>query len=366
MIRVLHNIGTLANGGMESFIMNLYRHIDRSEVQFDFVVGHKTDWCQSYADEISSMGGRVFCLDESKSSVQQFGRILQENSDYRIVHSHRDAMSAFFLREAKKCHIPVRISHSHSASETGWFKKIATRLLVPMLNHYATLRLACGEEAGLHLYGKKRFMVFPNSIDLKKYKYNSHVALDKRIEIGVEKDALLIGHVGRFFPQKNHFFLIDVFSEVYKRNNHARLLLVGAGNLKPQVKKKVEDLGLADAVIFLENRTDVDELLQAMDIVLFPSLYEGFSMAMVEMQASGLRILSSDRVPNEINVTGSVTFKSLNESASSWADQLLQLSQYDRNSINADLLVEAGLDVQANAHRLQDMYIELHDSINKH
>ena len=362
MIRILHNIGTLSNGGMESFIMNLYRHIDRNKVQFDFVVGHKTDLFLPYADEILSMGGRLFFLNESVPAVVQFGRILQENPEYRIVHSHRDAMSTFFLRQAQRQGVPVRIAHSHNASETGFKKKVVTRLLRPLLNHYSTLQLACGQEAGQHLFGGGRFKVFPNSIDISQYKYNEQISVAKRNEIGIGLDNLLIGNVGRFSQQKNHFFILEIFERILEKNGKARLLLVGTGQLMTPVWNKAKEKSMLDKIIFLENRTDVNELLQAMDIVLFPSLYEGFSMAMVEMQAAGLRILSSDRVPKEINVTGLVTFKGLNDSASSWADELLHLSQYERNSIHNELLVTAGLDVRGNAKMLQEMYIELYNA----
>ena len=366
MIRVLHNIGTLANGGMESFIMNLYRNIDRSLVQFDFVVGHRTDWSKAYENEILSLGGRIFVLEQGRNPFVQFYEILKKHPEYKIVHSHRNAISSLFLTIAKVRGVKIRISHVHSTSEIGIIKIVLTQLLCPLLNHVATNRLACGKEAAEHFFKNHNYEVFPNSIDLKKYRYDKHIRHNKRLEIGLSDSDVVIGHVGRFSVEKNHEFLVNVFMELHKIDKRSKLLLVGAGGLKKRIVQMVEEQKISDSVIFLENRADVHELLQVMDLAVFPSLYEGFSMAMVEMQASGLRILASTGVPDEINVTGSVFFMGLEKSPSQWAENVHTLLKYDREIMDQGQLYHAGLDIHSNAERLCHKYIELYNKAYCH
>ena len=363
MIRVLHNIGSLANGGMESFILNLYHHIDTSKIQFDFVVGTKNSWCEAYAEDIRRRGGRIFLLSGGLvSQVRQFQNILRQHPEYQIIHSHRDANSVFFLSAAKLTGGGrILISHSHSASETGAFKRLATIALRPFLCRLSTMRMACGSMAGEHLFKGFAYTVFPNAIDLDKYKYDCAKAETQRGKLGLTATDVVIGHVGRFEHQKNHQFLIDIFYHVSLKVPTAKLLLIGNGSLKEKAIGRVNDLGLADKVIFLEQRSDVDQLLQAMDLVVFPSRYEGFSMAMVEMQAAGLHILSSDKVPPEINVTGGVTFKSLDGSAEEWADETLRMLGYDRNNNALKKLYDYGLDINDSVRKIQALYISLLD-----
>lgn len=361
MIRVLHNIGTLASGGMESFLLNIYRNINREKVQFDFVVGSSNNWNQNYADEITRMGGRIYCIPNGLKGVCSFYKLLKNHPEYQVVHSHRDAMSALFLYAAQKAGIKHRIAHSHNAGETGIIKKIATKILCPLLNKVSTICFACGQEAGEHLFGKD-FTIIPNAIDLVTYKYNPIFAGDKREELGLKRSDIVFGHVGRLIKQKNHDFIIAVFKQIHSANKNAKLLLIGDGELKSEIERKIACLGLDDSVLILSNRADVNELLQAMDIVIFPSFYEGFSMAMVEMQASGLRILCSDQVPKEINITGNVVFKSLNDSATDWAKDAINLLNYNRNSTDSiSLLTQAGLDIHQSARAIQDMYLHLYD-----
>ncbi len=196
---------------------------------------------------------------------------------------------------------------------------------------------------------------------MNKYKYDCAKAETQREKLGLTATDVVIGHVGRFEHPKNHHFLIDIFYHVSLKLPTAKLLLIGNGSLKEKAIGRVNDLGLADKVIFLEQRSDVDQLLQAMDLVVFPSRYEGFSMAMVEMQAAGLHILSSDKVPPEINVIGGVTFKSLDDSAEEWAEESLGMLGYDRNNDGLEKLYDYGLDINDSARKIQDLYIRLLD-----
>lgn len=360
MIRILQNIGTLANGGMESFLLNIYRNIDRNQIQFDFVIGSYNNWNKNYADEIERLGGHIYHIPSGLKGIYPFYRILKAHPEYQIVHSHRDAMSALFLFAAKKAGVAHRLAHSHSAGETGFVKHIGTILLRPLLNSVSTLRLACGLEAGQHLFGSHDFITIPNAIDLNIYQYQPKFSQQKREEIGFNTSDIIFGHVGRFINVKNHAFLIDIFQQIHLKNNNAKLLLIGDGKLKSEIKQKIIRLSLDDSILILSNRSDVNELLQTMNMVIFPSFYEGFSMAMVEMQASGLRILCSDQVPKEINITGNVVFKSINDSAEEWAIEALNLLNYNRDSHNSiTLLTQAGLDIHQSAQNIQNMYLDL-------
>lgn len=359
MIRVLQVIGTLANGGMESFILNIYRHIDRSRIQFDFVVGSRNGWCQQYADEIRHLGGYIYQISEGLKGVVEFKNILKKHPEYQIVHSHRDAMSSLFLLAAKSVGVQHRICHSHNASETGITKKMATCLLLPILNHISTCRFACGQEAGEHLYHGYPYTVFPNAINLSSFTFQKENAKEIRKRLGFQKEDIIIGHIGRFEYQKNHDFLIDIFTQLHVMNSHVKFLLIGSGSLKDKIIQKICDNNLIQSVVVLEQRTDIPVLLQSMNLVIFPSFYEGFSMAMVEMQAAGLRILASDQIPHEVNITGSVTFKSLKESAENWAATALSLLDYKREDILVQKLYDYGLDIHGSAKTMQQFYEQL-------
>lgn len=363
MVRVLQNIGTLASGGMESFLFNLYRHIDREKVQFDFVVGSKNGWNVAYEEEIKQLGGRLYFIPTGLKGFYSFFRLLRAHPEWRVVHSQRDAMSAIYCMIALIGGVKIRIAHSHNAGETGSAKKMFTRLMRPLLHLSSTHRMACGREAGEHLFYGTDYQIVPNAIDLKAYQYDSRKRAEKRNELNIKGNDLLIGHVGRFEQQKNHRFLLDVFSEIYHQRPDAKLLLVGTGSLKEEVKDQARKEGIADSLIILENRSDVNELLQAVDLIIFPSYYEGFSMAMVEMQAAGLRILSSDKVPHEINITGLVHFMSLNQGRKSWAGEALALLPYHRDIEVHEALSREGLDITESARAMQAFYLREH---NKH
>lgn len=358
MTRVLHVIGSLANGGIESFLLNIYRQIDRKETQFDFLVGTRDGWCDAYEKEITEKGGKVIYIPSGIKGFYSFYNYLKKHPEYKIVHSHRGGMSAFFLTVAKMAGVPNRISHSHNAGETGRVKQLFIKVVRPLLCHVTTKRFSCGEEAGKYLYGKKSFIVIKNGIDLERYCYNPAWRQEKRSELGLTSSNIVFGHVGRFEFQKNHHFLIDIFNEITHMNDEARLLLIGGGSLKPEIEKKVSDLGLTEKVLFLEQRLDVNELLSAIDVVLFPSHYEGFSLAMVEMQASGLPILSSDSVPHEINLTKQVYFKKIEESALEWAKEAIQLVNVERKNYNKEIEA-AGLDIKKSSRELLEIYFNL-------
>ena len=309
--------------------MNVYRNIDRSKIQFDFILSH--DWnINLYEDEIKSLGGKIYYLPEGYKQFYSFYRFLKNHPEYKVVHSHRGAFGSFYLFTSWFAGVGNRIAHAHTSSAVRKSKARWVRFLRPFLNIVSTKRFSCGQEAGLWMYGKSNFEVF---------------------------DELLFGHVGRFAEEKNHVFIIDVFKAIHDNNNKTKLLLIGDGHLRPFIENKVRLLGLNDAVIFLRNRDDVNLLLTAIDMVLFPSLFEGLSFAMLEMQASSLRILASDSIPKEVNITGEVYFKSLEDSPNDWAETALELSNYSKNDVDIDSMYKKGFDVRNNVKRLENYYL---------
>jgi len=354
-IRILQEVAGLGNGGMETFLMNVYRNIDRSKVQFDFVLSH--DWKTNlYEEEIKALGGKIFYLREGYKQFFSFYKFLKHHPEYKIVHSHRGTFGAFYLLVAWIAGVKHRIVHSHTANADNRIKACAVAMLRPFLNLVSTKRFSCGQQAGTWMFGNSKFEIINNAIDISAFRHFDF-RKSKRNQLGVEDDELLLGHVGRFEAVKNHSFLIDVFNEIHRKRPKSKLLLIGDGNLRKHMEKKVNDLGLIECVIFLQNRKDVNELLIAIDFVLFPSLYEGFSFAMVEMQAASLRILASDSIPPEINITGEVYFKSIDDSAAQWADRAIELVNYDRSRVDIKALFDHGLDIQANVENLQRFYV---------
>lgn len=325
-IRVAQVVGKMVGGGVEAVVMNYYRHIDRSKVQFDFLVD--ADSTLVPREEIESLGGRIFEIPPYQH-VFEYQRELQrlfKQEGWKIVHSHINALSVFPLRAAKKAGVPVRIAHSHSTSGKGEYAKNALKsVLKTQSNRYPTHRFACSKFAGEWLFGKAaHFEVVYNAIDLDRFRFNVEARAEARADLGLVGNQFAIGHVGRFTAQKNHAFLIDVFTEVAKRRDDAVLLLVGTGEAEASVKALVDERGLTDRVKFLGQRSDVNRLYQAFDAFVLPSLYEGLGLVGVEAQVSGLPCLLSDAITREVDVTGECRFLPIEEKLN-WINVLSEL-----------------------------------------
>ena len=269
------------DGGVESVVMNYYRNIDRNKIQFHFLCDE--DSTDIPYEEIEKLGGKVIVIPPYQKLFKyqkELYRIFKENN-YKIVHSHINALSVFPLRIAKKAKIPVRIAHSHSTSnKKEWKKNILKMILRPFSKLYANNYFACTEYAGKWLFGKKvverkELNVINNAIDLKKFEFNENTRKALREELGIKDDTLIIGHVGRFMKQKNHEFLVEVFNEVYKKNQNTLLILIGQGPLLSEIKQKAINLNIEDKIKFIGQVTDVEKYYNIMDIFLFPSIYEG-------------------------------------------------------------------------------------------
>ena len=303
-IRVLQVVTYMGRGGLETMIMNYYRNIDRNKVQFDFLTHRDERW--DYDDKIESLGGKIYHLPKlnpfSKNYLNALDKFFKEHKEYQIVHCHQDCLSGVVLKVAKKNGVRFTIAHAHSASQDKNLKYLIKVLAKKNIKKYSDKMFACGEEAGKWMFETDNFEVLNNAIDTDLYTYNKEKADKVKKEFSIE-NKFVVGHVGRFNYPKNHKFIIDVFSEIQKIKEDSVLMLVGDGDLRSQIEQKVRDLGLSDKVIFTGVRSDVNDLMQGMDVFLFPSLYEGLPVTMVEAQASGLKCIISDKVPLECKMT---------------------------------------------------------------
>lgn len=363
-IRILHVVTYMGRGGLETTIMNYYRHIDRSKVQFDFLV-HR-EYKADYDDEIRSLGGKIYRLPRlipwSREYREKLDQFFEEHKDYRIVHCHIDCMASIPLRAAKKVGIPVRIAHSHGSSQNKNLKyllKLYYRRLIPKM---ATALFACGKEAGDWMFRGAPYTIMRNAIDVARFTYNPEKAAEIRHSMGLE-DAFVLGHVGNFRVEKNHLFLLEIFAALLKKEPNSRLVLVGDGIQMDACVAKAQELRIRDNVLFLGTRSDIPELLQAVDIFVLPSIYEGLPVTTVEAQAAGLPCVVSSGVPYECKLTEPVQQLPLEDGAEAWADVILGMRDYPRGN-NYEAIAAAGFDIKANAKWLEEYYYNVYSKAN--
>ena len=358
VIRVLHIFHEMANGGVSSFVMNNYRQIDKTRIQFDFLTAVNED---GYFDnEIHSLGGRTFkvCPVEKNpiKHYQEIERIVAENN-YQIVHRHTGSAFGYFdLRAARKGGAKHLILHSHNPEAGNMFlHRVSKRIL-----KIDCLKLACSNDSGIFLFGKNEsFIVINNTIDCDRFKFDQSTREKVRKQLNISDD-FVIGNIGRFEKQKNHEKLIGIFNEFHKHNPHSKLICVGEGFLLPQIKDLVHSLGVDDAVIYTGNIENVEEVIQSFDVFCFPSLYEGFGITLIEAQANGLKCYASkDKIPQEANITGNVSFIPLSKTNEEWAGIILN-SDNSRDFSALDTIKEKGFDLSNGAKKLTNLYEKLY------
>lgn len=328
-VRILHVVGGMGPGGLETMIMNWYRKLDKSKFQFDFLVHHK-EKC-FYDDEIESLGGRIhhLSLANDHNFIKYWfdlKRFFNTHKEYQIVHGHHSNFGVFYLSAAKQAGVPWRISHSHIASYSKTIRGVIFYLLSRLFKVNANVYYACSELAGDYMYAKRNYMVINNGIDTNRFRFNNSDREKVRKQYGFD-DSFVVCHVGRFFDQKNHSFLIDVFQEFQKRQSNSYLLLIGVGPLQEFIRNKVKKLGLDGRVLFLNEQRDVPSFLSASDMFLFPSLYEGLPLTLVEAQTSGLPILCSDTISTEARINKNYYILSLKNDIEDWADIMCDISE---------------------------------------
>lgn len=335
-IRILHVVSGMDRGGAETWLMHMLRHIDRDRYQMDFM--SQLDTYDAYFDEIKSLGSQIFsCTGQSQPLLyaQKFRQIIRDHGPYDLIQVHLHHFSGYILYLAKQAGIKVRVVHSHIdtssiESTANWQRKAYVALMKWSISKNATAGLAASEMAAADLFGTNwkddlRWQTLYCGIDLAPFCQPIDTA-NLRAEFGIGEDELVIGHVGRFESQKNHHFLLEIFAEITKREPKTRLLLIGIGSLRSEIEAKAIQMGLANRVIFLGARPDVPRLMRGLiDVFLFPSLYEGLGLVLVEAQAAGLPCTFSDIVPEEADIVKSLIQRlSLTKPASEWARVILE------------------------------------------
>lgn len=364
-IRILQiNAGSKNFGGVSAMLLNIYRNIDKNLVQFDFLTPNYSTYSQ-YQSEIEQMGGHIFDFHINSSNFLgklklycKLKRFFKENS-YDIIHINSGVLSFNMIvaMACKKYSNAKVIVHSHNAGGRTFFKNLIVAPMKKIMEHNADTLLSCSNAASNYMFtrkGKKKVQIVKNGIDTARFVYNQDIRQKIRTDMNLD-NKFVIGNIGRFMPQKNHTFMIDVFKEVKKQCNNAVLMLIGQGELENQIREKVKELDLEDSVLFLGQRKDVSDLYQAMDVFFLPSLYEGLGIVNIEAQTSGLICVTSDTIPEEANVTNTMIRISLNQPISVWVDALLKAVNNERID-NEEQVKKFGYDIKIVASNLADLY----------
>ncbi|MBW4687802.1 MAG: glycosyltransferase family 1 protein [Komarekiella atlantica HA4396-MV6] len=369
--RILHVVGCMDRGGIETWLMHVLRNCDRQRFQMDFLV--ETTKQSAYDDEILACGSKIIpCLHPSKplQYAHNFKQLYCEHGPYDIIHSHIHNYSGYVLRLAKQVGIPIRIAHSHNDTSAIDAKaRLSRRLYLGLTNHwikqYATTGLACSSAAAAALYGSEwkedsRWQLLYYGIDLSAFDFENDPIV-RRSQFNIPRDALVIGHVGRFDPQKNHDFLIDIAAEVIKREPKAYFVLIGDGPLRSNAEKKVQQLGLSQQIIFAGLRSDVPQLMKTlMDVFLLPSLHEGLPLVLLEAQSAGLPCIFSDTVTEEANIANTLMQRvSLSQPADQWAEIILTANHAKPKITQKEslaLVKESPFNIHISVQKLQSLY----------
>ncbi len=363
MIRILHVIGSLDMGGSQMFVLNLYNHIDRRKIQFDFVVREGKNYFLE--DKVRELGGEIYRLPALKLTnyltyVSAWKKFFKEHPEYKVIHGHVRSTAAIYLKIAKNCGRKT-ISHSHSTRNTQGLSSFVKAILQFPIRFTADYFFACSLAAGEWLFGKKitkqsNFFVVPNAIDTTKFAYNPSIRQEMRRQLNLENN-FVVGHVGRLDIPKNHTFLLRIFAEIYRKNPRARLLLVGDGPLKQQLIQQAEQLHIKHAILLCGSQP-AERYYQAMDVFVFPSLYEGLGIAIIEAQTAGLPCIVSKHLPPEIDLQcGLIARMDLKETPQCWAEEIL--AQIGKSRISRqETAIAKGFDITQTTRWLTSFYTQ--------
>jgi glycosyltransferase involved in cell wall biosynthesis len=358
-IRVLHVLDKISiDSGVSSLLMNYYVKLDHAKITFDFMLNEEADAkLKSY---IESCGSKIYVMPRLKiaNSLKYIKALRQfyKSHDYKIIHGHIANSAILYLGLAKN--IPYKIIHSHSikSSDVPW-KRFRNWFLTRFIKQVANSYIACSKESADFLFkSDSNVTILHNAIDVEKFIFNKKIREKIRSSLGLE-DEILIGHVGRFEPVKNHHFLIDVFNEVYNKNKNTRLLLIGDGPIRGNIINKVNKLGLGKAVLFLGAVHNVEDYMNAMDVLVLPSLFEGFGLVGIEAQASGLKVLASEYVPRSIDVTGNIDYLKLYKDV--WVEKIINMEASFNEREDGDKLKGSKFDIKIQVFNLCEYYKKL-------
>lgn len=359
MIRVLHIFHEMANGGIEAFVMNNYRRLDRNQIQFDFLTS--VDRVGYFDEEIEALGGKIYHVYPLKKNpiknYYDIARIVRENN-YQIVHRHTGSAFGYYdLRAARSGGAEYLILHSHNPKAgNSLIHKVSNAIL-----RFDCEKVACSTDAGKFLFGEKaEFRIIVNAIECDRFRFSPEIRNKVRYEWNAE-DAFVVGHIGRFEDQKNHKKLLEIFKSITERKANSLLVCIGSGSLLENTKAYARKLGIFDKIRFLGTRNDVNDLINGFDVFCFPSKYEGFSITQIEVQVNGLSVITSKGVvPAESNIAGNVHFVPLEYDNRKWADEVLSVPQ-ERDLSAITRIKNAGYDLVVSAERLTDYYKSLLD-----
>lgn len=354
--RIVHMLNSMGMGGVENFLMNVYRNIDREKYQFDFIL--QSDQKSYFEDEIEKLGGKIYKIPRVEKHpikhTKELYKILK-GGNYIAFHRHTASSVVFLdLLVAKKSRITRRIVHSHNTSHE---QKILNAIFRRKLYNTATHHLACTRNAGKWLYGKQKFEIFNNVIDCAKYEFREETRKKYREEFGIDETTVAICHIGRFDKQKNHKYLLKIFAKLCQKNLNYKLFLCGDGMLRPEIIKFCEEKNIMGQVVFLGIRSDVNNVLQAMDIFVFPSLYEGLGIVLIEAQMTNIPSIVSDTIPNEAIYNTNVIQLGIDDSdIDEWCEKItsLKIDNLSRKIVNTELIKD--YDVASVTNKLVNMY----------
>lgn len=364
-IKILHVVSSMNPGGAEMMIMNLMRNIDQNRFKFDFVV--HTRKAAKFDQEIQKLGGKIYRVPRYNILNHMYYkhkfRKIFIHDKFDIVHGHVRSTASIYLKIARKFHIKT-IAHSHNTSSGSGISAFIKNVFQRRIKSISDYFFACSREAGEWLFGKEivksdTFFVVKNAIIAKKFRYNEEYRKQIRNEFSLEDD-LVIGHVGRFHEQKNHFRIIHIFNEIQKKYPNASLILIGTGKERKKIEKLVKDLKLTTKVIFTGIRKNINEFMSAFDFLLFPSFFEGLPLVLVEAQCSGLPCIISDTITRDIKITDLVTFVSLKDSNLDWVNKIHRPTNLIRNSFYLNIISQ-GYDVVNSSLFLEEVYFKLLD-----
>lgn len=358
-ILIVNTVPTTRNG-VTNVIMNYLTSIDMNGLVVDYLSLNQAD--QMYIDKIRLKGGRFYVLPRIPGKIVSYWtslrRLVKDNA-YDIVHIHGNSHTLVLeLSAVRLAGCKVRMIHSHN---TTCKYPITHKLLTPIFNLLCTDGLACGVNAGKYMFGSKPFKVLNNGVDTKRFAFNEKQREATRKLLGWENNHV-IGHVGVFNEQKNHRFIVDIFEQLYHKDNKYRLLLVGDGSLRKVIENKVKEKGLEDSVYFTGNTDNVEDYLDAMDLLVMPSLYEGLPLALIEQQANGLLCVLSDTITKEVDKTGNLYFLSLNDSPAQWAnfidDKICDNFRKKKSITAIEDIKRCGYDINSEAQKLKEYYLQ--------
>lgn len=360
-IKILYVVPSLRLcNGVASYAMNYFRHIDKEKFQIDFLIGLNER--SPYFDEIEQIGSKIFYIEQIniKNCIKQIKNIdtfyKEHSEEYDIMHCHVLNSGLFHLKYAKKYGIKKRILHSHATQYADKkLNAIRNAVMAEIAKKYASDFASCSKLAGDFLFRNKKYFVINNAIDIDKFSYNSTIRDKLKKEEKILNDTKVIGNIGRFVPQKNQLFLIEILKLVVEKNENVKLLLIGSGPLEEQLLSKIKKYNLENNVILKKNITNVNEYMQIMDIFVLPSLYEGFPVVGVEAQATGIKCLFSDTITAECKLMDETEFLSI-DNVEIWVKKCLENIEIDRLKINENL---KKYEISSQTKKLEEYYSKI-------